>query len=70
VHVVDDVLLDFLRHVQFEGGWVADVELEYSMTLFFESACFPQNYATDFITNVIQLGGFIVVLHKTRMSFF
>ncbi len=62
-HVVDDVLLDFLGHVQLECRRVTDVELEHAVPLFLQPARLPQNHPPDFVTDVIEFGGLVVVLH-------
>ena len=63
VHVVNDVLLDFFRNVELEGCRVADVQLQNPVPFFFEPAGFTQNHATNFITDIVEFGGFEIVLH-------
>src|SRR5690554_6985141 len=62
--LVDHILLDLFGHIQFEGGRVADIELEYPMAFFLEPTRLTQNYATNFITYVVEFGGFEIVLDR------
>ncbi len=56
MHVINNVLLDFLRHIQFKCSRVTNVQLEYSVSLLFKATGLAQNNATNFVANVVQLG--------------
>ena len=61
--IADDVAHDVIRRIEPEYGQIADIELDDAVTLIFELFRTLQRRTADFITDSVELSGFIQVFH-------
>jgi len=66
--VADYVLDDFVRRLEPERRRVADVELDDAMPFFLQTMGMIEHRATNVVTDVCELEGFLIVLHARRSA--
>ncbi|MNT23239.1 hypothetical protein D3C72_1586510 [compost metagenome] len=62
--IADHVDQDFIRGIETEWGWVADVQFQDFIAFFFKTFSFFEHRATNVIADVVQFAGFLNGGHK------